>query len=154
MLIAAVLILLLPTKYAIVPLLLISFLVPLGQHFNVGGLHVHVIRIVILVALIRALFSMLFSHARAFSGGFSSVDKVFMLWVFFHVVTFLVLFSFLPAAVVNQFGFVWDILGGFLAMRFLIQGEEDIYRVVRTFAFIAGVLAICMLIEHFLMVNI
>src|SRR4029077_7349666 len=154
MLIAAVLILLLPKKYAIVPVLWTAFLVPLGQQFNLGGLHVHVIRIIILVALIRVLFSMLFAHARAFSGGFSSVDKVFMLWVFFHVVAFLVLFSFHPAAVVNQLGFVWDILGGFLVMRFLIQEEEGIYRVIRTFAFIAGILAVCMLIEHFLMLNV
>jgi hypothetical protein len=154
MLIAAVLILLLPKKYAIVPVLLIAFLVPLGQQLMVGGLHVHVIRIVILVALIRAFFSMLFSHARGFSGGFTSVDKVFMLWTFFHVLTFLILFSFVSAAVVNQFGFVWDILGGFLVLRFLIQEEGDIDRAIRTFAFIAGILAICMLNERFRMQNI
>ena len=154
MLIAALMILLLPKKYAIVPLLLMTFLVPLGQQFNVGGLHVHVIRIIILVALIRALFSMLFSRARAFSGGFTAVDMVFLLWTFFHVLAFLILFSFLQAAVVNQFGFVWDILGGFLAMRFLVQEEGDVDRVIRTFAFIAAILAICMLNEHFSKVNI
>jgi hypothetical protein len=154
MILAALLILFLPKKYAASCVLLIAFLVPLGQQFNIGGLHVLVLRIVILVALIRALFSMLFSKARGFSGGFSSVDKVFILWTFFHVAAFLILFSFVSAAVVNQLGYVWDTLGGFLVLRFLVQDEEDIDRVIRTFAFIAGFLAICMLIEHFFMTNI
>jgi hypothetical protein len=97
---------------------------------------------------------MLFSQARGFTGGFNSVDTVFLLWTFFHVVAFLFLFSFQSGALVNQFGFVWDVLGGFLALRFLIQDEEDIYRVIRTFAYIAGILAICMLNERFRMQNI
>ena len=154
MLIAAVLILLLPRKYAVVPVLLMAFLVPIGQQFVIGGLHVFVLRILILVALLRALFSTLFSQARIFSGGLNSLDKVFLLWTFFHVVAFLFLFSFQSAAVVNQFGFVWDILGGFLALRFFIQEEEDIARVIRTFAFISAILAICMLNERFRMQNI
>ena len=154
MIIAAVLILLLPRKYAIVPVLLVSFLVPLGQQVLIGGLHVHVLRIVILIGLIRALLSMLFSQERGFSGGSTSIDKLFVFWTFFHVVAFLFLFSFQSAAVINQFGFVWDILGGFLVLRFLIQEEGDIDRVIRTFAFVAGILAICMLNEHFRMQNI
>ena len=154
LILAALLILLLPKKYAIVPLLFMAFLVPLGQQILIGGFHVLVLRIVILVALIRALFSMLFSQARGFSGGFGSVDKVFMLWTFFHLVAFLFLFSFQSAAVANQFGFVWDALGGFLVLRFLIQEEEDIDRVIRTFAFLAGILAICMLNERFRMQNV
>jgi hypothetical protein len=154
LIIASVLILILPKKYAVVPLLLISFFVPLGQQVMVGGLHVLVLRIVTLVALIRALFSMFFSRTRFFVGGFNSLDKVYFLWTFFHVITFLVLFAFHPAAVVNQLAFVWDVLGGFLALRFFIRDEQDIDRVIRTFALIAAVLAICMLNEHFRYVNV
>jgi hypothetical protein len=150
MIVAVLLILLLPRKYAVVPLLLIAFLVPLGQQVVVGGFHVLVLRIVILSALIRAIFS----QVRAFSGGISSLDKVFMLWTVFHVLAFLFLFSFQPAAMSNQFAFVWDFLGGFLAMRFFIHEEDDIYRVIRAFAFISAILAVCMLNERFRMQNI
>lgn len=151
---AALLILFFPKRYAIVSVLAMAFLVPLGQQFNVGGLHVFVLRIVILTALIRSMASMFFSKARGFVGGFNSVDSVYFLWTFFHVVTFLVLFSFQSAALVNQLGFVWDILGGYLVMRFFIQEQEDIERVIRTFAFLAAVLAICMLNERFRMENV
>jgi hypothetical protein len=154
LIVAALLILLLPKKYAVVSVLVMAFMVPIGQQLVISGFHVLVLRIVILVALIRAVSSMLFSQARGFVGGFNSLDKVFLLWTFFHVVAFLFLFSFQLAAVSNQFGFVWDIVGGFLVLRFLIQDEDDIDRVIRTFAFLAGILAVCMLIERYDMVNV
>ncbi len=154
LLVAAALILFLPKRHVIVPVLVMAFMVPIGQQFYVGGLHVLILRIVILIALIRALFSMIFSRVRGFAGGFGSVDKVFLVWTFFHVVTFFFLFSFQSGAVVNQLGFVWDTAGGFLVMRFLIQDEGDIERVIKSFAFIAGILAVCMLNERFRMQNI
>jgi hypothetical protein len=150
LLLAVLLILLMAKKNVIVPVLLLAFLVPLGQQVIIGGVHVLALRIVILAALIRALIA----HGQKFSGGFGAFDKVFFLWTFFHVIAFLFLFSFAPAAVVNQFGFIWDALGGYLASRFLIQDEEDILRVIKTFAYIAGILAICMLNERFRMQNI
>jgi hypothetical protein len=151
---AALLIFLLPKRQVIVPVLLMVFLVPLAQQIYVGGLHVLVLRIVILIGLMRALFSMVFSKARGFGGGFGTLDKIFLWWTFFHVVTFLFLFSFQSGAVTNQFGFVWDSLGGFLLMRFLIQDEEDIDRLIKTFALLAGIFAICMLNERFRMQNV
>lgn len=150
LLLAVLLILLMAKKNAIVPMLLIAFLVPLGQQVVIGGVHVLALRIIILAALLRALIA----QGRKFAGGLGAFDKVFFLWTFFHVIAFLLLFSFASAAVINQFGFLWDTLGGFLAMRFLIQDEEDILRVIKTFAYIAGILAICMLNERFRMQNI
>ena len=154
LIVAALLVLLLPRKYGVVPVLLMSFLFPLGQQLFLGGLHVFVLRILILVVLLRAAASVTFSKARVFSGGLSSVDTLFMLLLFFRVTSFLILFSLQSAAVVNQFGYVWDVLGGYLALRFLIQDQADIERAIGTFAFIASVLAICMLNEHFRMQNV
>jgi len=154
LLVALISIFVLPRKYAVVWVLVMAFLIPTAQQFYVGGLHVFVLRIAILAALIRALFSMIFSHVRAFSGGISSLDILFMIWTAFHVITFLILFSFVPAALVNQFGFIWDFLGGFLVLRFFIRDQEDIERVLRTFAFIATVLALCMIYEHVRVVNL
>src|SRR6266851_1281 len=154
MLIAVLLILWNPKKYGIASVLFVAFLVPIGQQFFIGGVHVFVLRIVILVALIRSLFSMLFSQARGFPGGFNTLDKIFMIWTFFHVISFLFLFSFQSSALANQVGFVWDVLGGFLLLRFFVQDEEDIERVIKTFAWIAAISAICMLNERFRMQNV
>ena len=47
----------LPRKYVIVPVMVATFLVPLGQQFVIGGVHLFVARILILVAFIRAVSS-------------------------------------------------------------------------------------------------
>jgi hypothetical protein len=154
MILAVLLILFSAKKYAVGPMLFIAFLVPGGQHIVLGGLHLPVLRVVILAALIRILFSGRSSHSSSFPGGFSSFDKLFMSWTFFHVISFLFLFSFQSAAWINQFGFVWDVLGGFLVLRYLIQDEEDASRVIKTFAYIAAISAICMLNERFRVQNI
>jgi hypothetical protein len=154
LLIAIVLILLLPKKNAIVPLLVIAFLVPLGQQFTVGGLHVLALRIVIFFAVLRGLFSARSPEGNRFAGGFGAFDKIFLTWTFYHVIAFLMLFAFLPAAWINQFGFLWDILGGYVAIRLLIQDESDIARAIRTLAYLSAILATCMLIERFSYLNI
>jgi hypothetical protein len=154
MLIAVLLILWNPKKYGVASLLFVAFLVPMGQQFVIGGLHVFVVRIVILVALIRCLFSMFFSHMRAFPGGLTTFDKVFMCWTFFHVISFLFLFSFSSGALVNQVGFIWDVLGGFFLLRFLIRDEDDIEGVIKTFSWIAAISAVCMLNERFRFQNV
>lgn len=154
MLIAVLLILWDLKKYGIVSMLFMAFLVPGGQQLVFGGFHLPVLRLVILVALIRILFSGFSSHTNKFPGGLSSFDRIFMFWTFFHVISFLFLFSFSSTAIVNQVGFVWDALGGFLILRFLIQGEEDIERVIKTFAFIAAISAICMLNERLRFQNV
>ena len=154
LIVTGLMILFLRRQQVIVPVLYMAFLVPTGQQINMGGLHVLALRIVILVALLRALYSMTFTKTPGFAGGVSTFDKVFFLWTFFHVAAFLILFNFVSAAVVNQFGFIWDILGGYLVLRFFVQDEEDIDRVIRTFAILSGILAICMLNEHFRMENV
>jgi len=154
LIIAVLLILFLSRKNVIVTVLAMTFLVPLGQQFLIGGVHVLVLRIVILAALARAIMSMSSSKTRAFPGGFGTVDWVYMLWIFFHIVAFLFLFNFASGAIVNQVGFLWDMVGGFLVMRFLIQDEDDIDRVIKTFAFLAAILAICMLNERYRMQNL
>ena len=66
LILTGLLILFLRRQQVIVPVLYMSFLVSTGQQINVGGLHVLALRIVILVALLRALYSMMFSKDRAF----------------------------------------------------------------------------------------
>ena len=127
LIIAILLILLLPRKYVIVPFLLAIFLTPFGQQLYVGGVHLFVPRILILFAWVRiGLTSKSFQSGIA-SGGFSSVDKVFICWAIFRATaTYL---EFLQAgALINQCAFLWDTVGGFFLLRFLIRAEEDILR--------------------------
>ncbi len=53
MILAIILIFLLPRKYAAVPFLLVVFLTPLEQQLYIGGVHVFVMRILILAGCVR-----------------------------------------------------------------------------------------------------
>ena len=145
MLIAIVLILALRRQHVIVPFLWIAFMVPVGQQLVIGGLHVFVLRIVILVGFMRMVFS---KRPRA-----DSMDKVFLLWAVLRAIAFVLLFSEI-GAVTNQLGFLWDTVGGFFLVRFLIQDEEDMQRAAKVLMCIAVFLAACMANERLTGLNI
>jgi len=154
MIIAIILMLVLPRKYLIVPFLFSAFLIPLPQQVVIGGVHFFVLRIIILAGCVRLLLTRLSTQSSVFGGGLNSVDKVFSLWAICRASAFLLLFSFQVGAVVNQFGFLWDVLGGYFLLRFLIHDEEDVNRAIKCFAVLVVVLAICMVNEHLTRQNV
>jgi hypothetical protein len=147
MILSIILIFVLPRKYIVVPLLLMIFLAPWGQQIYFAGVHLFVPRILILVALIRVAFINTNSPNSRFAGGLNPVDTVFILWVIVRAITFIIVFRGNSGAIIYQGGFVWDVLGGYILLRMLIQTEEDIVRVVKVFAVIALVCGLTMLNE-------
>jgi hypothetical protein len=152
LLVAVVLVLLLPRKHAIVPFLLFVTLVPFGQSFYLDGVHLFADRILILVACLRFLAQPLYSQ-EVFAGGFNNIDKVFLTWALSRATAFILLYH-VGGAVVNQVGFLWDVLGGYFLIRCLIRNVNDIHLVAKVLVLIAGIIACCMLYEHFKLTNI
>jgi hypothetical protein len=152
LIIAILLILVLPRKYVIVPFLMAIFLTPFGQQLYVGGVHFFIPRILILFGWARIGLTPKSSESGITSGGFSPIDKVFICWAAFRATaTYL---EFLEAgALINQCAFLWDTVGGFFLLRYLIREEEDILRVVRTLGFIVCLLAVTMAYEKLHGVN-
>ncbi len=151
MVISSLLILVLPRKWAIVPFLLFTFFVPLGEQFNIAGLHLFALRIVILCGCVRFLFKSPMRNALA--GGFTSIDKIFLIWAFCRMTAFLLLYH-VGGAVVNQLGFLWDYLGGYFLVRCLIRNVDDIRRIAKVFVVVAVVMAGCMIYEHYKLANV
>jgi hypothetical protein len=147
MLIAIVLTLLLPRKYVMVPLLFVTILTPLGQVLLIGGLHVFVLRIMILTGWVRMIGTRILSQTGILGGGFNALDTAFLLWAVLRALAFVLLYLD-PAAVVNQLGFLWDTLGGYFLLRFLIQDQDDIKRALKCFAVLVFVLAAGMVNEQ------
>ena len=81
LIVAIVLVLFLPRKYVIVPVLLLIFLTPLGQQMYVGGVHWLVSRIIILTGLIRLLWMKRGPKKQLMAGGINSIDKAFFGYV-------------------------------------------------------------------------
>lgn len=144
---------LLPRKYVIVPLLLITFLTPFGEQLYIGGFHFFVPRILVLCGLVRIAWTKMSSQAPIISGGLNSVDKAFALFAIFSA-SACVLSFWNSQAVVNQAAFIVDVLGGYFFLRFLIRDEEDILRVVKTFVVIVCILGLTMSYEKLLGLNL
>ena len=139
------LILLLPRRFVIVPLLMASLLIPVGQNIVLGGQHFLAIRILTLTGLLRL--------APAKRTPWEPIDKLFAAWALLRATAFCLLF--LDAgAVFNQVAFLLDYVGGFFVLRHLLQGRDDVRRAIRTLALIALVLAACMANEKLTAVNV
>jgi hypothetical protein len=152
LLVAIALILFLPRKYVVAPVLLMSFLVPLGQQLMAGGFHIQVIRIVLFASLIRMVASKRSPQNRRLGGGWDQLDRVFVAWAICRALAFILLFR-EGGAVANQAGVLLDSLGGYFVLRFLIQDREDIERTIKVLGFVVMILAAGMLNEHFRHLN-
>jgi hypothetical protein len=145
--VAAVLILLLPRRHMFIPFFLATFWIPFGEVIVVGGVHFLTPRIIILFGLIRMAASKPSSNKRVLTGGVNLVDKAVIFWAMSYALAFVLLYL-QWAAVINRFGFLLDSLGGYFVIRYMIQDIEDVRRVIKLFAVIAFVLAICMVNEQ------
>ena len=154
MLIAMALILLLPRKYVIWPVISAAFLIPLGQEILISGLHFSVYRIIILTVVVRMLASMFSSPEGIFGDRLGTLDVVFLLWALLRAFAGVLVFSFNSGALVYQSGFLLDALGGYFVLRYLIRDEDDIYRTLRAFAVVSCVIAVCMVFERLHQVNV
>jgi hypothetical protein len=144
---------LLPRKSVIVPVFCAAFLIPLGQVVVLGGVHFTVLRIITVFGLIRWLTLLRGSKTDGVAGGFNSVDTVFVLWAFTYAVSFVLLYKD-GQALINRLGFLLDALGGYFLLRYLIQDDEDVQRVIRLFLVLAAIMAVCMATEHLTQKNV
>ena len=147
MVLAIVFMFLLPRRLAVVPLLLATFAIPLGQVVVIGGIHFTVLRIITIFGLIRWLALDRGSEMGGLAGGFNSIDRTFVLCAFSGAVSFTLLY--LDAqALTNRLGFLLDAIGGYFLLRHLIRDDEDVRRVIRVFVVIAAIMAVCMVNER------
>jgi hypothetical protein len=146
LIVAVLAVLALPRKYVVVPFLMSAFLIPGGQGIYFAGLHIFVLRIILLFAWMRLAYLKLLSRSNLVSGSFNSIDKSFTLWAICHSIAFILLYREM-GAVINQASFLWDVFTAYFLLRFLIQDEEDIRRVIKVLAVIAAVVAVSMVNE-------
>src|SRR5580704_10156366 len=152
MIIAILLILVLPRKYALLPLFFVLLLVPVGQQVVVGGVHLFVSRILVLFGLFKMFLTKLMSQGDLAGGGFNSIDRAFLWCALCQAAAAVLLFR-STDALVNQSGLLLDFVGGYFLLRFLIQDEEDIFRVIKCFALVALIIAFSMVVDLFTLNN-
>jgi hypothetical protein len=146
-LVAIVAIVCLPRRFQIAVFLCSSFLIPSWQQLLVGHLHVFVQRVIILAGCVILLMFRRPARMTVLAGGWNSIDRMFVLWIGSHVLAFTILYAD-SGAVVNQLGYVWDYLGAYILLRHLIRTEEDATTAVKWLAYLAIILAVCMVREQ------
>lgn len=153
MLIAIVLILTLPRHKAITPFLLAFFTIPVGQVIVLGGVHLTVLRILILTVLARMAAFRGSSSEGKFAGGFNALDRVVVLWSLSAAITFSVQWMEMQA-LIKGLGDLVESLGGYLAARFLIPDRVAVRRTVKVMAAICVIQGACMVSEQFTRQNV
>lgn len=134
-------------KYVIVPLILGMLLIPYGQNLYIGGFHLFMARLLIVIGWIRVVTSRPSSPEKFLPVGFNVLDKVFLVWACYRALATVVVY-WQGAAVVGQVAFLWDALGGYFLFRCLVEDEETIFRVVKAFAVVGLIAAVGMIYEQ------
>ena len=143
----ALLTFLLPRRFILIPLFLGLLLIPSGQNWYISGTHLYVSRMLILFGLGRLLCTKFFSQEPLFPGGFTTLDKLFLVWALYRALAVVLVFRTM-GAVPYQISFLWQALGGYFLFRWLIQDDEDLLRLVKVFAVVAAVTAVGMIYEQ------
>jgi hypothetical protein len=144
MVILGILIFVLPRKYVLIPLLAGIVLIPYGQNIYIGGVHLFVYRILLLVGWARVLASR--PSGKFLAGGFSTLDKVFLVWAIYRSLAQVLLFQ-QSSAIVGEVAFLLDALGGYFLLRCLIRSDIDAEKVLKVFAIVAMLCALGMVRE-------
>jgi hypothetical protein len=145
---AGLLILILPRKYALAPFLLGSLFIPISQTLVVAGVHLTAYRLLVTVAWLRLLVT----GPSVRTLRLNVIDKVFMLWGASAALTFCLLWLDL-GAVVNRVALVYDAFGIYFLIRLSHRTILDLERTTKILAVGCAVIAVGMLAEHFSGVN-
>lgn len=132
--------LLLPRSLAALPLLVSFAWIPRTQLLEIGDINVTVFRLVIALGLIRIAL-----RREKLPFGLSAIDSLWLLWSVAMVGTWLLHES---NDLMFRLGLVWDYLGAYLLVRYMISSHEDIERIFVALCWVLLPVALLMLLER------
>jgi hypothetical protein len=133
---------------ALIPLLVTTCYMPLGQVFVVAGLHFLLFRVVLLVGLLRV-----FSRKESSGLTFTRLDRLFVYWALVTLVLGTVAEPSMERFI-NRSGEVYDAAGAYFLFRCWMRSIDEVVGVVRFLAWMIAPLAVSMLVEGFTRRNI
>jgi len=144
LLINVVVLLILPRRFAPVPLLIAVCYMTYGQGFSVGSFSFTVIRVLIVTGIIRVLL-----RGERIKGGLNKLDWLMLFWASWALTSSL----FRPdvtAALIFRLGLVYNTCGIYFLFRIFIQSVEDVWRMIYLLIFILLPISFEMINEHLL----
>ncbi len=132
------LLLALPRRLALLPIILTTCYMTFGQQIVVGGLHFTMLRVLVLVGCVRILVRREFCRLQ-----WLRLDSLMIVWILAGTVTYTILWG-SSAALINRLGLAYDALGLYFIFRFLLRDLDDVERVCGLFAVALIPLALAM----------
>lgn len=142
-LLMCILMLVLPRRYALLPVLVLTCYMSMGQQIVVAGLHFTMIRILVIFGWLRVLLRGEVGRIKL-----SGIDKALIWWTISGTVLYCLLWQ-TSEALINRSGYAYNALGLFFLFRILLKKREDIEQMSRMFALCMVVLAVLILGEKF-----
>lgn len=153
LIVAVILIFLLPRNRILIVILCFLILIPQGQQFYFGGVHLYFYRIIVLVGLVKVFNARGSGKGKILEGRWNSIDTAFLLYVLIRAIAYSLRYRTL-GAVINQIALILDTFGVYFLLRSLLKEDEDIDRILVCLCYILTILAIEMLIEQTYKVNL
>ena len=137
-----ILIIILPRRLAVLPILMTCCYITLGQVVVIASLHFTAMRIIILFYWIRILLRREFLNIKL-----NNIDKLLILWTVVRLITYVMLWQ-TTEALINQLGVAYNVIGLYFMFRCLIYDFDDMQQMIKTLAIILIPLTILMLNEY------
>ena len=147
LILAAILILTVNRKYVVHVFLMSAILIPASQHLVVATYNLQALRLIIIVAAVRLLFSKLASPHTWLRLPLTTIDKTFICWIVSNCVMFSILWG-ETDAVTNRLGFAFSCLGPFLILKMLIRDDDDVTHAIHALAMVTAMCACFMALEQ------
>ncbi len=144
---ASIALLSVPRRYVFVPMIVAAVLIPLDQQVVLGGIHLMMARILIVVGWARVA-QLKSQDAPYEKAAWTPIDTVFLLYCISNAVMYVVLWTGDTGALINRIGFLFNACGAYFFMRYLITTREDIQRMMKVLAGVFIIVAAGMLVEQ------
>jgi len=141
-LLMAVLMILVPRRFAAIPILMVACYVPLGQQLVILSLHFTMYRVLIFFGWIRLIL-----RREAHSLKINPIDKAIVWYIIVSVATYTISWGTFESFI-NRLGLAYNVIGIYFLLRFLIRDYEDVNLIIESTAIIIVPMALAALIEN------
>ena len=138
-----ILLILLPRRLALLPIIITVCYMTIGQQVVIAGLHFSIMRMVILFGWVRLIVRGELTRFR-----FNEIDKLLFVWQASRVALNTLQYD-TTAAFIGISGCAYDAVGVYYLLRFLIRDLDEVPRIVKMISIVLVPLAMLMLIEKF-----
>lgn len=137
------LLLVLPRKYALLPVIALVCYMTMGMRIMVGGLNFPMIRVLLLFGWTRVILRQEYRSIKL-----NPIDAAVLWWTLASIVTYTLLWR-TSGAFVNRLGQAYNAAGFYFLFRSLLRSMDDINRVVKFIAILLVPLAGLIVVEKF-----